>query len=65
MSMDEEALRAVLTRIAADPGPPARIDIDAARRHGRLLARRGRFSVSSPRAGQAGPLRWRRILRNY
>ena len=52
MSMDEEALRAVLTRIAADPEPPARISIDAARRRGRrfLLVRRATQVTAGPLA---------------
>jgi hypothetical protein len=37
--MDEDSLRAALTRIADDPEPPARIDIQAARRLGRRHAR--------------------------
>jgi hypothetical protein len=50
MSMDEEALRAVLTRIATDPEPPARVDIDAARRRGRrrVLLRRTAQVMAGP-----------------
>ena len=52
MSMDEEALRAVLERIAADPEPPARISIDTARRRGRrfLLVRRTTAVAAGPLA---------------
>ncbi|HUN32431.1 MAG TPA: hypothetical protein VMU95_10505 [Trebonia sp.] len=49
--MDEEALRAVLTRIAADPEPPPRIDIDEARRRGRRRLLRLRATQVA-----AGPL---------
>jgi hypothetical protein len=51
MTMDEDSLRAALTRIAADPEPPARIDIDAARHLGRRRARVRRAAQVA-----AGPL---------
>jgi hypothetical protein len=52
MNVDEESVRDVLTRIAADPEPPARVDLDVARRRGRrrVLFRHAAQAMAGPLA---------------